>query len=91
MDGPSKVTRNELAKFLPSQRAIRAFEQLFDLIPSSLDANTALIEEASINAQNAVSVAVQAVSSINRLADALELLALAPPDRGLAEIGRAHV
>lgn len=87
MDGPSKITRNELAKFLPSQRAIRAFEQLFDLIPSSLDTNATLIEEASINAQNAVSVAVQAVSSINRLADALELLALAPPDRDSTAAG----
>jgi len=78
MNGPNKITRNELAQFLPSQRAIRAFEQLFDLIPSSLDSNTVLIEEASINAQNADSKAVQALSAIDRLADAVELLALAP-------------
>lgn len=78
MDGPYKITRNELAQFLPSQRAIRAFEQLFDLVPSSLDSNTVLIEEASINAQNADSRAQQAVSAITRLADAVELLALAP-------------
>jgi len=78
MDGPYKITRNELAQFLPSQRAIRAFEQLFDLIPSSLDSNTVLIEEASINAQNADSRAQQAVSAITRLADVVELLALAP-------------
>jgi hypothetical protein len=71
MDGPYKITRNELAQFLPSQRAIRAFEQLFDLIPSGLDTNTTLIEEASINAQNADSKA-------DRLANAVELLALAP-------------
>jgi hypothetical protein len=78
MNGPNKITRNELAQFLPSQRAIRAFEQLFDLIPSSLDSNTVLIEEASINAQNADSRAQQAVSAIDRLANAVELLALAP-------------
>jgi hypothetical protein len=78
MEGPFKITRNELAQFLPSQRAIRAFEQLFDLVPSSLDSNTVLIEEASINAQNADSRAQQAVSAITRLADAVELLALAP-------------
>ncbi len=78
MTGPFKITRNELAQFLPSQRAIRAFEQLFDLIPSSLDSNTTLIEEASINAQNADSRAQEAVSAIVRLADAVELLALAP-------------
>ena len=78
MTGPFKITRNELAEFLPSQRAIRAFEQLFDLIPSNLDTNASLIEETSINAQNADSRAQQAVSAIARLADAVELLALAP-------------
>lgn len=78
MTGPNKITRNELAQFLPSQRAIRAFEQLFDLVPSSIDVNTVLIEEAAINAQNADAKAVQALSAIDRLANAIELLALAP-------------
>jgi hypothetical protein len=78
MTGPFKITRNELAQFLPSQRAIRAFEQLFDLIPSSLDESSSTIQEVSINAQNADSRAQQAVSAIARLADAVELLALAP-------------
>ena len=37
MSDPKPLTRKELAEFLPSQRAIKAFEKLFDLIPSSLD------------------------------------------------------
>lgn len=78
MNGPYKITRNELAQFLPSQRAIRAFEQLFDLVPSSIDENTVLIEQASINAASADARAQQAVGAINRLADVVELLALAP-------------
>jgi len=78
IEGPYKITRNELAQFLPSQRAIRAFEQLFALIPSSLNDNAAIVEEVSVNAQNADSKAVQALSAITRLADAVELLALAP-------------
>jgi hypothetical protein len=78
IEGPFKITRNELAQFLPSQRAIRAFEQLFALIPSSLNDNAAIVEEVSVNAQNADSKAVQALSAITRLADAVELLALAP-------------
>jgi hypothetical protein len=78
MNGPYKITRNELAEFLPSQRAIRAFEQLFALIPSSLDVNATLIEETSINAASAEATAQQAVGAINRLADVVELLALAP-------------
>lgn len=78
IEGPYKITRNELAQFLPSQRAIRAFEQLFELIPSSLNDSATLIEEASTNAQNADSKAVQALAAISRLADAVELLAGAP-------------
>jgi hypothetical protein len=78
IEGPYKITRNELAQFLPSQRAIRAFEQLFALIPSSLNDNAAIVEEVSVNAQNADSKAVQALSAIDRLANAVELLALAP-------------
>tara|TARA_R110000744_G_C19371646_1_gene562801 strand:- start:32081 stop:32512 length:432 start_codon:yes stop_codon:yes gene_type:complete len=34
MADPRPLTRNELAKFLPDQRSIRAFEKLFDLIPN---------------------------------------------------------
>lgn len=80
MSGPYKITRNELAQFLPSQRAIRAFEQIFDLIPSSLDETAILIQETSINAASADARAQQAVDAVNRLANAVELLALAPPD-----------
>jgi hypothetical protein len=78
MDGPNRLLRSELAKFLPSQRAIRAFEQLFDIVPSQINENTTLAEEASINAAGADSRAQQALSAIDRLADAVELLALAP-------------
>lgn len=36
MADPRPLTRKELARFLPDQRSIRAFEKLFDLIPSDL-------------------------------------------------------
>ena len=68
---PSPITRQELAQFLPSQRAIRAFEKLFDLIPNTLESN----EFAS---GNALSAAQEAIDSINRLSTALEILATAP-------------
>ena len=80
MEGPNKLLRSELAEFLPSQRAIRAFEQLFDVIPSQLNTTTSSSEEASINAANADSRAQQALDAISRLAEAVELLALAPPE-----------
>jgi len=78
MDGPNRLLRSELAKFLPSQRAIRAFEQLFDIVPSSINTNASAIEEVSVNAAGSDSRAQQALSAIDRLADAVELLALAP-------------
>jgi len=78
MDGPNRLLRSELAKFLPSQRAIRAFEQLFDVVPSQVNQNTSSAEEVSINAAGADSRAQQALAAIDRLADAVELLALAP-------------
>lgn len=37
MADPRPLNRSELAKFLPDQRAIRAFEKLFELIPSDLE------------------------------------------------------
>lgn len=68
---PSQLTRQELAQFLPSQRAIRAFEKLFDLIPSTINSD-------EIESGNALSTAQEAIDSINRLSTALELLATAP-------------
>jgi hypothetical protein len=87
IEGPYKITRNELAQFLPSQRAIRAFEQIFDLIPSTLNESAVLIEEATVSAQNADSKAVQALSSISRIADAVEFMALAPRSTTAASDG----
>lgn len=34
---PRPLTRKELRSFLPSERAVRAFERLFDLIPPDLN------------------------------------------------------
>ena len=79
---PSPITRQELAQFLPSQRAIRAFEKLFDLIPNTLESN----EFAS---GNALSAAQEAIDSINRLSTALELLATAP-DRKSTRLNSSH-
>ena len=85
MNDPRRLLRSELAEFLPSQRAIRAFEQLFDVVPSSISTNTTTIEEVSVNAAGADSRAQQALAAIDRLADAVELLALAPPDASVAQ------
>jgi hypothetical protein len=55
MSNPRPLTRQDLAKFLPDQRAIKAFEELFRLVPEQLDvvdtdAGTALAASASASA-----------------------------------------
>lgn len=44
MADPRPLTRNELAEFLPSQRAIRAFEKLFDLVPDEFNGRLEVLE-----------------------------------------------
>lgn len=51
MADPRPPTREDLAQFLPNQRAIRAFEKLFDLIPSALESL-----EGSISLENTASI-----------------------------------
>lgn len=53
MADPRPLTRDELAKFLPNQRAIRAFEKLFDLIPPELEDILIIAETALLSAQTA--------------------------------------
>lgn len=78
-DDPRPLTRKELAEFLPSQRAIRAFEKLFDLVPQEFDSQVDLIEEVNITAQSGVSQAQLALDLINALASVAELITTAPP------------
>lgn len=75
MADPRSPTRSDLAKFLPDQRTIRAFEKLFELVPDDL---TALIEEAMLEAGAAMGQAMQANDAISRMADSLDYLAKAP-------------
>ena len=80
MTDPRPLTRADLAKFLPDQRAIRAFEKLFDLIPSDIEQLYARIEETTIEAgiaDNKAAAALTLAYAINRLA---EMVALHPRD-----------
>ena len=71
MADPKSLTRKELAKFLPDQRSIRAFEQLFDVVPSEILEVVLSAGIADSKATNAIAVA----EGLKRLA---ELTALAP-------------
>lgn len=81
MTDPRPLTRADLAKFLPDQRAIRAFEKLFDIIPSDIERLYAQIEEASLDANSANSKAVSALAVLTLLKTQLELQdQVAPPE-----------
>ena len=78
MANPRPLTRDELAKFLPDQRSIRAFEQLFAIVPGDIVVLTKLIEEVGIEAVSAMARAESNSESLSRIAEALELLTSVP-------------
>lgn len=67
MADPRPLTRNELAQFLPSQRAIRAFERLFELVPDDLTQILVIAEEALSAAANARAENLQLKQELERL------------------------
>lgn len=77
---PKSPTRQELASFLPTQRLIRAFESLFKIVPETTNDLGQQVETAQSDADSAGSRAQLALALIDRLASALESIALAPPD-----------
>lgn len=80
-EGPYKIPRAELAQFLPSPRAIRAFEQLFDIVPEDINTINAEIVALGIavtavdvkattaigKADTAQSTATDALTKVNQL------------------------
>lgn len=69
---PRKVTRNQLADFLPDPRAVRAFEQIMEQVSSLLPADIAtlnrLIQETYIEAASSGSRAQTALDLIGSVA-----------------------
>lgn len=74
-NGRLNLTRDQLASFLPDHQAVKQFEKLFEIV-NAVSANSA--DEVGIAAENAGSRAQQALDALQRLANALELLALSP-------------
>lgn len=68
----TRLTRNDLAKFLPDQRAIKAFENLFIDVSDNQNSNSSEIDKLSISAGNAESSSILAlalIQSINKLVE----------------------
>lgn len=73
--GSLKLTRNQLAAFLKDHESIKQFEKLFVQVDETTpDA----VQEAGIAAVSAQATANEALAQLRRIADALELLSLAP-------------
>lgn len=70
-----KLTRNQLAQFLSDHESIKQFEALFSIVDALAPD---FVNEVFIAAENAGSRATQALDALQRLSNALELLALAP-------------
>jgi hypothetical protein len=62
MSDPKAPTRKELAEFLPDQRTIKAFENIFKLIPSQLDSNTAENADSAAKLNQTSGEALQALT-----------------------------
>lgn len=56
MADPRSPTRSDLAKFLPDQRTIRAFEKLFELVPDDLTAFELLAKAPPVSTEDQVRV-----------------------------------
>lgn len=59
---PLNLTRKELSEFLPSHRAIRAFEKLLSLLGGTEDSLQAQVETNTIDAGTAIAKANSAES-----------------------------
>ena len=76
-----RLTRSDLATFLPNQRLIRAFETLFVDVDQNNETNIDLINEVAISADNAGAMAVLALGIIEGLEKLAELSATNPIDQ----------
>lgn len=75
MPNTLRLTRNQLKEFLPDHESIKQFESLFALVDTIAPD---VVNEIYITAGIADSKAVQALSAIDRIAEALDLLSLSP-------------
>ena len=73
-----RLTRSDLATFLPNQRLIRAFETLFVDVDQNNETNIDLINEVAISADNAGAIAILALGIIEGLEKLAELSATRP-------------
>lgn len=77
-DDPRPVLRKELERVFKNQRVVRAFEKLFDLVPPEFINQQTQIDALQLITELANSQAAEGIAAANRLASAIETLAMAP-------------
>lgn len=75
---PKPPLREDLQRFIKDQRTLKAFEKIFELIPSQLNLNNDLLEAIQIAADNANAQAFLAIALIDAVNKLLELKVLEP-------------
>lgn len=92
-NAPRKLTRNQLAEFLPNARAVRAFEQLLEqvssLLPEDIAAINKAIQEVGLSADSAIAGVNEALAASDVLAHLLDIVSKAPPTQGLEGLTKA--
>jgi hypothetical protein len=71
---PVAPTRAELSTFLKDQKLIKAFEALFNLVPSEFDLADVRIQEIMIDIGNIAAASNETAALLTRLVDEVELL-----------------
>lgn len=91
MVDPKPLTRNQIAAFVGNDpEAIRAVERIFrvagEQTPAQIDAVTADVIQATLQADSASAQVAALLGAMERLKDSVDLLALAPPRQPLTRV-----
>lgn len=73
---PKPPLREDLQRFIKDQRTLKAFEKIFEIIPSQLNVNIELLEQALDAAASAESNAINAIALVYLLKQLAETAAL---------------
>lgn len=75
---PKKPSREELAKIFKDPRVLKAFEQVFDVVPGEFNRQDSSIEEVLFAADNASTQATLAIALIGAVEALAEVKAMEP-------------
>lgn len=75
---PKKPSREELAKIFKDPRTLKAFEQVFEILPGELNIQQESIDDVQALAESAVAQAVLAIALIQAVEALAEIKAMEP-------------